>query len=56
MWLVNAYVVDVLSGDVLPARAVETAPDGTIAQVTASAPPGLPDGRSEEHTSELQSH
>ena len=45
MWLVNAHVVDVLSGDVLPARAVETAPDGTIAQVTASAPPGLPDGQ-----------
>ena len=45
MWLVNAHVVDVLSGDVLPARAVETAPDGTIAHVTASAPPGLPDGQ-----------
>jgi imidazolonepropionase-like amidohydrolase len=45
MWLVNAHVVDVLSGEVLPARAVETAPDGTIAQVTASAPPGLPDGQ-----------
>jgi imidazolonepropionase-like amidohydrolase len=45
MWLVNAHVVDVLAGDVLPARAVETAPDGTIAQVTASAPPGLPDGQ-----------
>src|SRR6201999_3165952 len=44
-WLVNAHVVDVLAGDVLPARAVETAPDGTIAQVTASAPPGLPDGQ-----------
>jgi imidazolonepropionase-like amidohydrolase len=45
MWLVNAHVVDVLSGDVLPARAVETAPDGTIAQVTATAPAGLPDGQ-----------
>ncbi len=45
MWLVNAHVVDVQSGDVLPGRAVETAPDGTIAQVTASAPPGLPDGQ-----------
>jgi imidazolonepropionase-like amidohydrolase len=45
MWLVNAHVVDVLAGDVLPARAVETAPDGTIAQVAASAPPGLPDGQ-----------
>ena len=45
MWLVNAHVVDVLAGDVLPARAVETAPDGSIAQVTASAPPGLPDGQ-----------
>jgi imidazolonepropionase-like amidohydrolase len=43
MWLVNAHVVDVLSGEVLPARAVETAPDGTIAQVTAAPPPGLPD-------------
>jgi imidazolonepropionase-like amidohydrolase len=44
MWLVNAHVVDVLSGEVLPARAVETAPDGTIAQVTAVPPLGLPDG------------
>jgi len=43
MWLVNAHVVDVLAGEVLPGRAVETAPDGTIAQVTAAPPPGLPD-------------
>jgi imidazolonepropionase-like amidohydrolase len=43
MWLVNAHVVDVLAGEVLPGRAVETAPDGTIAQVTAAPPPGLGD-------------
>jgi imidazolonepropionase-like amidohydrolase len=42
MWLVNAHVVDVQAGAVLPGRAVEVAPDGTIAQVAAAAPPGLP--------------
>jgi imidazolonepropionase-like amidohydrolase len=45
MWLANAHVVDVLAGEVLPGRAIETAPDGTIAQVAAAMPPGLPDGQ-----------
>ncbi len=45
MWLVNAHVVDVLAGERLPGRAVETAPDGTIAQVAAAPPPGLPDAQ-----------
>jgi len=40
MWFVNAHVVDVLAGEVLRDRAVETAADGTITQVTAVAPPG----------------
>jgi imidazolonepropionase-like amidohydrolase len=43
MWFVNAHVVDVLTGDRLRHRAVETAADGTVAQVTAAAPPGRPD-------------
>jgi len=43
MWFINAHVVDVLAGEVLPARAVEVAADGRIAQVLATAPPGLPD-------------
>ena len=43
MWFVNANVVDVLTGDRLRRRAVETSPDGTVAQVAAAAPPGLPD-------------
>jgi imidazolonepropionase-like amidohydrolase len=43
MWLVNASVVDVLAGEVLPARAVEIAVGGRIAQVAAAAPPGRPD-------------
>src|SRR5215472_7255220 len=42
MWLVNARVIDVLTGEALPSRAIEIAPDGTIAQVTATAPAGLP--------------
>ena len=44
MWFVNAHVVDALTGDRLRHRAVETAADGTVAQVAAAAPPGLPDG------------
>jgi len=36
-------VVDVLTGERLYQRAVETAADGTVAQVTATAPAGLPD-------------
>ena len=39
------HVVDVLAGEVLPSRAIEIAKDGTIAQVAAAAPPGLPDGQ-----------
>lgn len=42
MWLVNARIIDVLTGEALPSGAIEIAPDGTIAQVTATAPPGLP--------------
>jgi len=43
MWFVNAHVVDVLAGEVLRGRAVETAPDGTVVQIAAAAPPGVPD-------------
>jgi imidazolonepropionase-like amidohydrolase len=48
MWFVNANVVDVLTGERLRGRAVETAPDGTapentVAQVAAAPPRGLPD-------------
>lgn len=43
MWFVNAHVVDVLAGEVLRGRAVQTAPDGTVVQVAAAAPPGIPD-------------
>jgi imidazolonepropionase-like amidohydrolase len=42
MWLVNANVIDVLTGERLRGRAVEIAPDGTVAQVAAAPPPGLP--------------
>jgi imidazolonepropionase-like amidohydrolase len=38
MWFVNANVIDVLTGERLRGRAVETAPDGTIAHVAAVAP------------------
>jgi imidazolonepropionase-like amidohydrolase len=41
MWFVNAHVLDVVTGDVLRG-AVETAADGTVAQIAAAAPPGLP--------------
>src|SRR5205823_14761733 len=40
MWFVNANVLDVLTGERLAHRAVETAADGTVAQVAATAPPG----------------
>ena len=40
MWLVNANVIDVVTGERLRGRAVETAPDGTVAQVAAAPPPG----------------
>src|SRR6516164_7808616 len=43
MWFVNAHVVDVLAGEVLRGRAVETAADGTVVQIAAAAPPGVPD-------------
>jgi imidazolonepropionase-like amidohydrolase len=42
MWFVNAHVVDVLTGERRRGRAVETGPDGTVTQVAAAAPPGLP--------------
>ena len=41
-WLVNANVVDVVAGEVLPGRSVEVDPAGVIAAVAAAAPPGLP--------------
>ncbi len=41
MWFVNANLVDVLTGDRLRDRAVETAADGTITQVAVAVPPGL---------------
>ena len=40
MWFVNANVVDALTGERLFRRAVETAADGTVVQVAATAPPG----------------
>ncbi len=43
MWFVNAHVIDVLTGDVLRHRAVETAVDGTVLDVAATVPAGLPD-------------
>jgi imidazolonepropionase-like amidohydrolase len=36
-------VIDVLTGERLGYRAVETAAGGTVAQVAATAPAGLPD-------------
>lgn len=42
MWFVNANLVDVLTGERLRDRAVETAADGTITRVAAAVPPGLP--------------
>lgn len=44
MWFVNANVVDVQTGETLRQRAVETAPYGTVVQVRAAPPAGLPDG------------
>ena len=41
MWFVNAHVLDVLTGDVLRGRAVETAADGTVVQIVSAAPTGL---------------
>jgi imidazolonepropionase-like amidohydrolase len=38
MWFVNANVVDVLTGERLPGRTVETGPDGTVVQVAAGGP------------------
>jgi imidazolonepropionase-like amidohydrolase len=43
VWFVNANLVDVLTGERLRDRAIETAADGTITQVAASVPPGLPE-------------
>jgi imidazolonepropionase-like amidohydrolase len=44
VWFVNANLVDVLTGERLRDRAVQTAADGTITQVAAVIPPGLPAG------------
>jgi len=41
VWFVNAHVVDVATGEVLRGRAVQTAPDGTVVQVTGAAPAGV---------------
>jgi imidazolonepropionase-like amidohydrolase len=43
MWLVNANLVDVASGERHRGRCVEIGGDGTIAQVTATVPPGAAD-------------
>src|SRR5204863_4460947 len=43
MWYVNANVIDVLAGERLRQRAVETAPDGTVTRIAAAAPSWLPD-------------
>jgi imidazolonepropionase-like amidohydrolase len=43
LWFVNAHVIDVLTGDVLRHQAVETAADGTVLDVAATVPAGLPD-------------
>jgi imidazolonepropionase-like amidohydrolase len=42
VWFVNAHLVDVLTGERLRGRAVETTADGTVRQVTAAVPAGLP--------------
>ena len=44
-WFVNASVVDVVAGEVLPGRAIEVGADGRIAQVAAAIPPGVPNER-----------
>jgi len=38
MWFANANVVDTLTGETHRGAAIETAPDGTIAQIGARAP------------------
>jgi imidazolonepropionase-like amidohydrolase len=43
VWFVNAHVVDALTGERLRDRAVETGADGTVTQVAAAPPAGLPD-------------
>ncbi len=43
MWFVNARVVDVLAGEVLSGQFVETSADGTVVQIAAALPAGLPD-------------
>ena len=43
MWLVNANVVDVLTGERLRARAVQVGLDGSIAEVGSVPPAGLPE-------------
>ena len=53
MWLVNAHVVDVLTGDGCPAAPSRSAPTAPSPQVTASAPPGLPDARGDRRRGPL---
>ncbi len=43
MWLVNANLVDVLTGERHRGRSLEIGPDGLVAQVTATVPPGAAD-------------
>ncbi len=43
MWLVNANVVDVLTGERLSNRAIRIGPDGRIAEVTSGSPVGARD-------------
>jgi imidazolonepropionase-like amidohydrolase len=43
VWLVNANLIDVESGERLLARAVEIGPDGVIADITSTVPAGLAD-------------
>jgi imidazolonepropionase-like amidohydrolase len=43
VWYVNANLLDVLTGERLRDRGVETAADGTITQVATASPRGLPE-------------
>jgi hypothetical protein len=42
-WFVSAHVIDVLTGERLYHRAIETGADGTVTQIAATAPAGRPD-------------
>ena len=43
MWFVNARMIDVLTGERHDRRAIETGPDGTVTQIAAAPPAGLPE-------------